>query len=909
MASMSDDGNSITFDCPGCQAIFPSPAALLNHLKTEGGTCTDAIPVQHIPVPPAFQRGFEENDVMGHYYPTSGYIYNRGDTFLDRMKASEHERRRQNQLYYPFADEGEWELAKFLALNFTQSQMNQFLKLKWFETRVKPSFKSADQLLGWMASLPHGPQWRRTTVEFKGYKSIHPIQLIWQDALEVVKDLFSNPIFANFMTYDPHMVFRGPEREYSEFFTATCAFDIQVQLPQGATIVPIIIASDKTPVTRHTGGLEMHPVFITIGNIQSDVRMQASSHAWHCIAFMPVPVFEVHPDFQTILTSRLFHRCMDIVFASLKTVTSDVAYIADLPEQQLVTCVAKNASPITTAVLSDFGDSVPQNPRTGSYTLQQIVDLCTHTQAWNIPSFQKAAKAEKLLGVHHPFWRDWKFADPAHFLVGEILHTCHKFFFDHVLKWSKEAAGDHLLDTQYKIQHKRVGVRHFASGVSHVKQMMGRDHRDIERTIVPMLDGAVPPLFVYAVRSMVEFIYRAQQPIHTHSSIASMTAALQAFHATKHAILDVGARRGAKGSMDNFNIPKLELMHTFACHIKENGALIQYTADVTERLLITHCKTPFEQTNRRSNTFVDQVVELLNREETIRSFDLYILLCSSDLALDTAIMVENEEVTGVDPALSFINRVLPEKETTFRGPRPFRNHFNDPKCFSSSSGAFAFHVTVLPDRATLMVSEMQVTYKLPDLPQVISDYISAASCGCPTEHWDAHGMISLWNKFRIQLHSSFQTRYICRSQVVQAFPPSDSHPLGNCDAVLLKRVNDNVNFDVAQVRAIFTPKTKKELPVYLGPVPLIYVRYFRVVWLPEQNPGVGLYRVQHIPPSSAGASGIVPLTNVIHAVELVPVYNTVLLGVDACSETCMEAYDQYYLNTFADKETYHILAE
>ncbi|KAI6030783.1 hypothetical protein F5J12DRAFT_888594 [Pisolithus orientalis] len=187
---------------------------------------------------------------MGHYYPTSGYIYNRDETFLDQMKANE----------------GEWELAKFLALNFTPSQMNQFLKLKWFKTWVKPSFKSEDQLLGWMASLPHGSQWCRTTVEFKGCKSIHPIQLIWWDALKVIKDLFSNPIFANYMTYDPYMVFQGPEREYSEFFTAMHAFDIQVQLPQGATIIPIIIASDKTLVMRHTGGLEMHPVFIMIGN-------------------------------------------------------------------------------------------------------------------------------------------------------------------------------------------------------------------------------------------------------------------------------------------------------------------------------------------------------------------------------------------------------------------------------------------------------------------------------------------------------------------------------------------------------------------------------------------------------------------------------------------------------------------
>ena len=337
------------------------------------------------------------------------------------------------------------------------------------------------------------------------------------------------------------------------------SWHIQIQLPKGATIIPIIIASDKTLVMRHTGGLEMHPVFMTIGNIQSDVRMQASSHVWRCVAFMPTPHFEVHPDFQTTLVSCLFHQCMDIVFESLKTVVTQgaaltdttghtrncytplVSYIADLPKQQLVACVSKNVSPITTAELSEFSDEVPHNPRTGAFTLQQIIELCKSADPWDLVEFQKAAKAMKLLGVHQPFWRDWRFTDPAYFLMGEILHTCHKFFFDHVLKWCKEAAGNHLLDTRYKLQHKRVGIRHFASGVSHMKQMTGRDHRDIERTIVPVLDGTVPPLFVYTVRSIMEFMYKAQQPVHTDSSITSMISALREFHATKHAILDTKA--------------------------------------------------------------------------------------------------------------------------------------------------------------------------------------------------------------------------------------------------------------------------------------------------------------------------------------------------------------------------------
>ncbi|KAI9463744.1 hypothetical protein HD554DRAFT_2027029, partial [Boletus coccyginus] len=52
------------------------------------------------------------------------------------------------------------------------------------------------------------------------------------------------------------------------------------QLPDGVMIVLIIAAFNKTPVMGHIGGLEIHLVFIIIDNIQSDIRMQATSHAW-----------------------------------------------------------------------------------------------------------------------------------------------------------------------------------------------------------------------------------------------------------------------------------------------------------------------------------------------------------------------------------------------------------------------------------------------------------------------------------------------------------------------------------------------------------------------------------------------------------------------------------------------------
>ena len=325
-------------------------------------------------------------------------------------------------------------------------------------------------------------------------------------------------------------------------------------------MVPIILASDKTPVTGHSGGLEMHPVFLTIGNIQSDIRMQATSHAWRCVGFIPSPAIKVHSDFKTLLLSRLFHWALNIITASLKEVAENgcmladasghsrkcytplVSYIADLPEQQLIACVSKNASPVTVAELPQFGDPTPAEPQTRDATLQQIKDLCAAIDPWDLAAFQKAAKLIKLLGVHRPFWRNWKFAEPSLFLTCEVLHTLHKFFYDHIVEWCKFVTGSHTLDTRFMNLHQRISFRHFASGVSHQPQMSGREHRNMESKLVPILDGAgtASDDFIYAIRAMLEFIYRAQDPVYTDLSITQMERALADFHSRKQCIIDIG---------------------------------------------------------------------------------------------------------------------------------------------------------------------------------------------------------------------------------------------------------------------------------------------------------------------------------------------------------------------------------
>jgi hypothetical protein len=140
-------------------------------------------------------------------------------------------------------------------------------------------------------------------------------------------------------------------------------------------------------------------------------------------------------------------------------------------------------------------------------------------------------------------------------------------------------------------------------------------------------------------------------------------------------------------------------------------------------------------------------------------FDLYHILRLSDSLLDSAIVVEDEAVTTTDPALSFISRVAPEKEHTFKGPRPFRNYFSNPKGFMSFNGAVAFHVTAHPDSTGLEATQMEHAYNLPHVMEYIVHYISTAAGGGPANVWDPfNGQVNLYQEYNpmVQEHEGME---------------------------------------------------------------------------------------------------------------------------------------------------------
>ena len=141
-----------------------------------------------------------------------------------------------------------------------------------------------------------------------------------------------------------------------------------------------------------------------------------------------------------------------------------------------------------------------------------------------------------------------------------------------------------------------------------------------------------------------------------------MKCALDNFHSHKQFILDVEAWRIKAGLKEDFNILKLKLFQSFVSAIENIDALSQYITDVSEHLLITHCKHTFEHMSC-SHVFIEQVVHILDRLERMCLFDLYVLLWSYNISLiNTITEMEELYITYIGPTLFWMCEALPREQ-------------------------------------------------------------------------------------------------------------------------------------------------------------------------------------------------------------------------------------------------------
>ncbi|KAF8869224.1 hypothetical protein BD779DRAFT_1458028 [Infundibulicybe gibba] len=481
-------------------------------------------------------------------FPGAAQTFGTGQTFIDQFNMDQYSAERITNLYYPFASKAEWELASFLLQSkMSMAAIDAFLSLELIR-RIGLSFRTAKDLRSRAEMLPKGPQWKCRTLH-TAHPTKYPVHLFYRDPIECLQSLLSNPIFKNHIQFTPLRVFQLAQeqmRVYSEWWTGDAAWTMQEQLPPGASLLGTILSSDKTNISAMTGGRVAHPLLISLANINMDLRMRASSHAFLLLALLPIPKF-IHKNkkLRGTLENHLIHECLDTITQPLKK-AAEIGMMMTDPLGYRRYCFTPLAA--------------------------YIIELESRINPWDLELYTKEAMKYRLNGVHRPFFRDWPMSEPSVFLTPEPLHHWHKFLWDHDVKWCCNVLGDAEIDFRFSILHPHTGFRHFTEGISKLKQVTGHEHRDVQRYLVPVIAGAVPKHLLIAIRALMDFRYLAQARIIDNRVCIMIQTSLKEFHDHKAAILAAGARQG-KGSkiIDNWYIPKLEFLQSVVPSVRKSG--------------------------------------------------------------------------------------------------------------------------------------------------------------------------------------------------------------------------------------------------------------------------------------------------------------------------------------------------
>ncbi|KAN0088369.1 hypothetical protein V8E55_005426 [Tylopilus felleus] len=324
-------------------------------------------------------------------FPGASQAFPHGSTFMDQFFFDKYGELCKENLYYLFTSQQDWQPASWLLhSHLSMAAINSFLSLQLIK-QLLISFRTVRDLHCCTELLPSGPVC-----------------------------ILSHPFFERHIDFVSRKVWSTATRllcVYDEWLTGDHAWELQasrlnnlnVKLPEGATLLGVVLSSDKTNISVMSGNHMVHPLLLSLANIASDIRSKGPLHAHLLLALLPVPSF-IHKKshIHSLLSNQLFHHCLDLVLAPLKIAaaisiimndplgnlwycyTPLVGYSADTPEQCLLSCTSPRSSPIQV------------NPN-------------------DFNTFLKVAKSYRLNSVHKPFWRDWPISSSTSIALGSLV--------------------------------------------------------------------------------------------------------------------------------------------------------------------------------------------------------------------------------------------------------------------------------------------------------------------------------------------------------------------------------------------------------------------------------------------------------------------------------------------------------
>ncbi|KAJ3903393.1 hypothetical protein F5879DRAFT_803727 [Lentinula edodes] len=185
-------------------------------------------------------------------FPNASQIVGQGATFMDDFNDDHFADERGTNLYYPFASRPEWETASFLLnSSLSMQEIDVYLKLD-LTKKNNLSFQTAQRLHDLADLLPPVASWKsRNMKTLPLYSSKTPLVLYYRDAIEVLQDLMKSPLICDSLHFTPMQIFEDSRklvRVYDSWLSGDRAWKMQSQYPEGATLLGVVLSSDKTTV-------------------------------------------------------------------------------------------------------------------------------------------------------------------------------------------------------------------------------------------------------------------------------------------------------------------------------------------------------------------------------------------------------------------------------------------------------------------------------------------------------------------------------------------------------------------------------------------------------------------------------------------------------------------------------------
>ncbi|KAJ6527827.1 hypothetical protein B0H19DRAFT_969493 [Mycena capillaripes] len=542
-----------------------------------------------------------------------------------------------------FTSQMDWEVAKWAKIRgSTSTAFTDLLSIEGVPQALGLSYKNSRELNQIIdQKLPTGrPTFKRQEIVVGG----EAFDVYFRPIIGCVKALYGDPEFAEELVFMPERHYADADkltRLYDDMHTAEWWWRTQKMVEKrraGATIIPIIISTDKTQTTMFRNKAA-YPVYMTIGNITKDSRRKPSRQVYVLLGYLPTTRLDhiTNKAARRRAVANLYHACMRQILSPLKSAGLEGVEMAsgdgvvrrchpifsifagDHPEQVLVTGTETGECPTCPVPRDELGSFEDlYEPR----DLSAALDALKKADG-NATEFTRASAEAGIKPIYRPFWEDLPYVNIFLSITSDVLHQLYQGVIKHVVAWVTEAFGPVEIEARCRRMPLNHNTRLFLKGITTLSRVSGTEHSQMCRILLGLIiDLRLPhrrssTRLILAVRAALDFLYLAQYPTHSSETLSHLHNALATFHDNKNIFVELGIRA-------DFNFPKLHNLRHYVTTIKLFGSTDNYNTEYTERLHIDLAKDAYRATNRKDE-YTQMTLWLERKEKVLRHNKFYFL--------------------------------------------------------------------------------------------------------------------------------------------------------------------------------------------------------------------------------------------------------------------------------------------